>query len=76
LAICFKKSLKNSQYDPSINNFRFLLGKLLKRHNCPYIFENKNKKTKKKRKEKKRKISKKIGLLGHLGVAEPPPLAI
>jgi hypothetical protein len=54
LAICFKKSLKNSQYDPSINNFRFLLGKLLKRPNCPYIFENKNK-IKKKRKEKKNK---------------------
>jgi hypothetical protein len=47
----------------------------LKRPNCPYIFE-KQKQKKKKEKRRKEKVAKKLGSWGHLGVAEPPPLAI
>ena len=43
----FIQSIKNSQCDPLINNFRILLRKLLKIPNCPYIFEKQKQKQKK-----------------------------
>jgi hypothetical protein len=33
-----QQSIKNSKCDQSVNNFHFILQKLLKRPNCPYIF--------------------------------------